>query len=145
MTAAMGLAVFLDFLDGATDPDGVTTLTLVAGTFTTTAGGSVTVNTNGSFSYQPPAGFVGNDSFTFRIEDNGIPLPAKFVDVVATITVSDLDGAGAGNSVLWFIDEDNTASSNIGTQANPFRSLAAFNAANTGTGNNPTDTDVYIP
>ena len=63
---------------------------------------------------------------------------------MATITVSDLDGAGAGNSVLWFIDEDNTASSNIGTQANPFRSLAAFNAANTGTGNNPTDTDVIF-
>ena len=138
-----GVNGVLDLLDGATDPDGAA-ITVVAGTFITTRGGSVTLSSDGSFSYLPPAGFVGSDSFSYQIRDNGIPLPDRSTDVNATINVSDLDGAGAGNSVLWFIDEDNTASSNIGTQANPFRSLAAFNAANTGTGNNPADTDVIF-
>ena len=139
-----GAGGILDLLDGAADPDGATTLSLVAGTIPTTAGGSVTVNTNGSFSYQPPAGFVGNDTFTYQIQDNGIPLPATTTNVVATISLSDTDGAGAGTSVLWFIDEDATSSTNIGTQANPFRTLAAFNAANAGTpqpANEPDDND----
>jgi hypothetical protein len=138
-----------DLLTGATDPDGTAvsvlaatlTSTVAAVTATTADDNNVTVNADGSFTYRPVAGFVGNDTFIYQIEDSGTPLPAVTTNVVATITVNDLDGAGAGNSVLWFIDEDAIDSANLGTQGDPFRSLAAFNTANTGTGNNPANTD----
>jgi hypothetical protein len=141
-----------DLLTGATDPEG-TAVSVVAATLTSAAAlatataaddNNVTVNADGSFVYRAVAGFVGNDTFTYQIQDSGTPLPAATTNVTATITVNDLDGAGAGNSVLWFIDEDATTSANLGTQANPFRSLAAFNAANTGAGNNPADSDVIF-
>jgi Domain of unknown function DUF11/Bacterial Ig domain/RTX calcium-binding nonapeptide repeat (4 copies) len=138
-----------DLLTGATDPEGTTvsvvaaTLTSVAAaaTATTADDNNVTVNADGGFTYRAVAGFVGNDFFVYQIQDSGTPLPAATTNVTATINVVDTDGAGASNSVLWFIDEDATTSANLGTQANPFRSLAAFNAANTGAGNNPADTD----
>ncbi|MDX6384139.1 MAG: large repetitive protein, partial [Blastocatellia bacterium] len=38
---------------------------------TTQAGGSVTLNTNGSFTYTPPSGFTGTDDFTYNAT-NGI-------------------------------------------------------------------------
>lgn len=43
-------------------------LIVVAGTFAT-AHGSVTINTNGTFTYTPSLGYVGADSFTYTVED----------------------------------------------------------------------------
>ena len=37
--------------------------------FTTAAGGTVTVNADGTFSYTPAAGFIGQDSFEYAITD----------------------------------------------------------------------------
>ncbi|WP_019499612.1 choice-of-anchor D domain-containing protein [Pseudanabaena sp. PCC 6802] len=138
-----------DLLTGATDPDG-TTVSVVAATLTSAAAAAtattaddnnVTVNADGSFTYNAVAGFVGSDTFVYQIQDSGTPLPPATANITATINVTDLDGAGAGNSVLWFIDEDAIDSANLGTQADPFRTLAAFNAANTGVGNLPANTD----
>lgn len=44
-------------------------LTVTAGTWTTTAGGSVTMAADGSFAYQPPAGFTGVDGFDYTVSD----------------------------------------------------------------------------
>jgi Ca2+-binding RTX toxin-like protein len=44
-------------------------LIVVAGTITTAAGGEVTLEINGDFTYAPPAGFVGTDSFDYRVDD----------------------------------------------------------------------------
>ncbi|MDV3457701.1 Ig-like domain-containing protein [Sphingomonas sp. HF-S4] len=79
-------------------------------------GGTVTVNPDGSFSYEPPAGFSGTDSFTYTITD------AEGETDTATVTIS------VGNPV-WFIDNAATGSADLGTQADPFTSLASFNAA----------------
>jgi hypothetical protein len=49
-----------------TDAD-ADSLTASAGSFT--AGASLTVNSDGSFRYIPPAGFTGNDSFTYSVSD----------------------------------------------------------------------------
>ena len=38
-------------------------------TITTAAGGSVTLNTDGTFTYTPPTGFIGEDSFDYSIID----------------------------------------------------------------------------
>lgn len=80
----------------------------------TTNGGSVTLAADGSFTYEPPAGFEGMDSFTYTI-DNGFNSPST---ATVAITISD---------VIWFID--NTAggtSTNIGTFSNPFLNTSNF-------------------
>ncbi|WP_345375540.1 Ig-like domain-containing protein [Frondihabitans cladoniiphilus] len=52
----------------------------------TTAGGSVTISTNGAVSYTPPAGFSGTDTVTYTITDgNGI---ASATPGTLTITVT---------------------------------------------------------
>lgn len=52
------------------DTTAIGTLTATAGTFATTAGGSVTMNIDGSFTYFPLTGFTGLDTFTYTA-DNG--------------------------------------------------------------------------
>ena len=53
-------------LGNDTDPDGDDlTATLTTGP----ANGSVVLNDDGSYTYTPNAGFVGNDSFTYTISD----------------------------------------------------------------------------
>ncbi|MBI5760347.1 MAG: tandem-95 repeat protein [Planctomycetales bacterium] len=38
----------------------------------TANGGTVTLNSNGSFIYTPPTNFVGSDTFTYRVRDDGL-------------------------------------------------------------------------
>ncbi|TGX52810.1 tandem-95 repeat protein [Sphingomonas gei] len=80
-------------------------------------GGTVTVNPDGSFSYEPPVGFSGADSFTYTLTD------ADGETDTATVTIN------VGANTVWFIDNAAVGSANLGTQADPFTSLAAFNAA----------------
>ncbi|GAA6142841.1 Ig-like domain-containing protein [Hydrogenophaga sp. 5NK40-0174] len=51
-----------------TDVDG-DTLTVVAGTFATTQGGSVTIASDGSYTYIPPTNFNGTDAVSFTVTD----------------------------------------------------------------------------
>ncbi len=44
-------------------------LTLQAGTYATVQSGQVTITANGDFTYTPPTGFSGNDSFDYIVED----------------------------------------------------------------------------
>jgi hypothetical protein len=104
----------------------------------TTNGGTVTLNADGSFDYEPPAGVSGvnADSFTYAIS-NGFG--EVTTNCTANITLNDDAGA-----VAWFINASGT-SANLGTFQDPFTSIAAFNAVNNNTGNNPGDGDVvYI-
>src|ERR1044072_3234696 len=72
------------------DPDGGT-VTAVAGSTTSTNGGDVTVNADGSLSYNPPAGFEGADTFTYTINRASSPgNPAT-----ATVNVA---------GMIWFVD-----------------------------------------
>ncbi len=58
-----------------------------AGAIVTTQGGSVTLAGDGSFTYDPPAGFLGADSFNYQADDgNGIPGPGTVViDVLCPV------------------------------------------------------------
>ncbi|PKO31335.1 MAG: hypothetical protein CVU36_05015, partial [Betaproteobacteria bacterium HGW-Betaproteobacteria-9] len=56
-------------LDGNdTDLDG-DALSVVPGTFTTTAGGTIVIAANGSYTYTPPANFNGSDSVDYTVTD----------------------------------------------------------------------------
>ncbi|HEX6718177.1 MAG TPA: Ig-like domain-containing protein [Pyrinomonadaceae bacterium] len=111
--------------------------TVVAGTITAASanGGTVVMSVSGGtigrFTYNPPAGFEGTDTFTYTIsrDDGG---------GTDTATVS-MPISG----MIWFIN--NNAGSCVvagcGRLSNPFSTLAAFQALNNGTGNNPAAND----
>ncbi len=94
---------------------GVPTATDVAGRGGVT--GVVTLNADGSFTYDPPPGLEGADTFTYQ---TNIGLSGT-----VTVTVSEM---------VWFIDNTAASPSNRGTFNHPFLSIAEFNAANALTG-----------
>ena len=53
------------------DPDALDSITFTANT--TGLQGTLSLSSNGSFSYTPPAGFVGTDTFTYTLSDGANP------------------------------------------------------------------------
>jgi hypothetical protein len=86
---------------------------------TSAHGGEVTMNTStGTFTYDPPRGFTGTDSFNYTISN------AAGSDTGAVVlTVSDM---------IWFINNGSGACSSgcDGRLTHPFTSLADFEAVN---------------
>jgi hypothetical protein len=71
-----------------------------SGPATSTNGGSVTVNADGSFSYNPPVGFAGTDTFTYTLT-----VTATTKTDTATVTLNVGNGtATPGTNVVWFIN-----------------------------------------
>jgi hypothetical protein len=90
----------------ANDADGEgNPLAVVAGTFPTAAGGTVTLNADGSFSYLSAAGFTGQDSFAYTVTDGT-------ETATGTVTV------GSAYRV-WYVDNSATAPGD-GRDASPF-------------------------
>jgi hypothetical protein len=96
---------------------------------TSTNGGNVAMNADGSFTYNPPAGYEGTDTFNYTLTNT-----AGSNSGTVTITVS---------GMIWFVNNNPGAcvSSCDGRLTNPFTSLASFQAVNNGTGNNPAAND----
>ena len=95
------------------DPDGQT-VSVVPAAGGTVNGGAFAIASDGSFSYSPPAGYEGPDSFSYTAQD----LDGNQDSATVTLNVS---------SMIWFIN--NTAGAGDGRLSSPFNSLAAFNAA----------------
>ncbi|HZN01821.1 MAG TPA: Ig-like domain-containing protein, partial [Pyrinomonadaceae bacterium] len=91
--------------------------------------GNVTINANGSFTYDPPLGFTGTDTFTYTANSG-----TASVSTTVTVTVQ---------NKLWFINNNAGAcTSNCdGRLSHPFTSLSAFNTANLGGPGQPGDND----
>ncbi|MBI5567109.1 MAG: Ig-like domain repeat protein [Chloroflexi bacterium] len=107
---------------------GVPAPTTVVTSGTSTQGGSYSLSADGSFTYDPPAGYEGADTFVYSVSNaNGAD------SITVTINIS---------GMIWFID--NTASAGDGRLLSPFNSLAAFNAVNNGTGNHPAANDAIF-
>ena len=53
----------------ANDTGGTSVLSIVPENKATTQGGTVTINGDGSFTYNPPAGFIGVDTFTYTLSN----------------------------------------------------------------------------
>ncbi|MCL4262370.1 MAG: DUF11 domain-containing protein [Anaerolineae bacterium] len=111
------------------DPDGGA-VTITSFDPVSVQGGAVVVNLDGSFNYNPPAGYEGVDTFTYTITDDEGDTDTGIV----TITTS---------GMIWFINNNPAACSSDcdGRLTNPFTSLGAFQAVNDGTGNNPATGD----
>lgn len=92
--------------------------------------GSVTMQANGSFTYEPPPGFTGTDTFTYSVTDD----EGNTDDATVTITVSDM---------VWFVD-NSSSGANRGTFSDPFTSISSFNSAQGASSPNPTDGDVIF-
>jgi hypothetical protein len=77
--------------------------------------GSVTLSVDGSFTYEPPPGYTGTDTFTYKTSEGTL------TDTnTVTITIS---------SMVWFI-KNTGGGLNRGTFSNPFTTIGSFNTAN---------------
>jgi uncharacterized repeat protein (TIGR01451 family) len=89
------------------DPDG-DALTASAGA-TSAQGGNVSMSPDGGFTYNPPAGFEGSDSFTYSVTDGDGPADT------ATVTVN-------VSGMVWFVDAS-AAAGGDGRLTSPFNAL----------------------
>ena len=81
------------------------------------AGAVVTMNPNGTFTYVPPAGLTGTDTFTYAVTDG-----ESTANATVTITVKNR---------VWYV-KNNAPSGGSGTSASPFTALAAAQSASAG-------------
>ena len=91
------------------DPDG-SAVTAVANIGASANGGDFVMAADGSFTYDPPAGFEGNDSFTYEIMDTDANLDS------ATVTIE-------VREKIWFVDRDAVCPCD-GRIGSPFDDLA---------------------
>jgi len=80
-------------LTNDSDPEG-NTLTVTAQTNAATGHGTVTVNTDGTYTYTPNSGYTGEDTFTYQVCDNGTPSACSS----STVTVEVMPTPGTGNN-----------------------------------------------
>ncbi len=119
-----------DILAGDTDVDGPGPLTVTPGTFATNDGGSVTIESDGDFTFLPAASTSCTDTsdfFDYTVSDQNPagPGPAPGTDT-GRVTI-----AIAG--CVWYVS--NNAAGNSGTSSQPFDTLAQ---AETASGDNHT-------
>ncbi|HEY3052840.1 MAG TPA: Ig-like domain-containing protein [Thermoanaerobaculia bacterium] len=97
-------------LDNDTDPDTPHgSLTVSAFDGTSSAGGNVSMNPNGSFNYLPPVGFTGTDTFHYTVTDG-----TSSSTGLVSIFVSDR---------VWYVKND--AGPGDGRSVSPFNNLFA--------------------
>ncbi len=113
----------LDLLSNDVDPDGGT-LTATAETKSSaqcTGCNNVTINADGSFTYDPPVGYSGPDSFTYTVNDPGNNTDTGTV----TLTISNM---------IWFVNSGastcTTLANQCGKLSKPFSDLPSFQAVN---------------
>ena len=97
------------------DPDtGNNTGLTASGPTTTTQNGNITINGDGSFSYNPAPGFAGTDTVTYTVTDTG----GKTDTAVATFLVGN-GTSTPGTNVVWFVNPS-APSGGDGRLTNPF-------------------------
>jgi hypothetical protein len=101
-----------------------------------TNGGSVTMTTSGAnigrFTYDPPVGYTGSDTFTYTLSSNG---QTRSATVTVTIT-----------GKAWFINNNPGACSSScdGRLSHPYVSTASFQLDNTGAALKPAANDTIF-
>jgi hypothetical protein len=105
------LAASGSLLANDSDPDGDP---IVAAFGSASAGANVTVNANGTFTYLPPAGFTGDDTFTYTLSDDHAHTVTATVTVHVTKRVLYVKNDGGGST---------------GRVDSPYATLAAAQAA----------------
>jgi hypothetical protein len=100
-----------------TDPDGDAKIT--GGTFATAQGGTVTVDSAGSFQYSGKGGFDGTDSFTYEVKDG-------VTTVIGTVNMT------VAPSNYWYVKAGAVSGDAQGNQRFPFATVTAAQAAAVG-------------
>jgi VCBS repeat-containing protein len=99
-----------------TDEDAGQTLSVVPETVSTTGGGSVTIDSDGTFTYTPGVGDKNQtDEFTYHVTDGEATTAGKV-------------SIGIENTLVWYIN-GSAASEGDGRSATPYKTLAGVNAA----------------
>ena len=93
------------------DPDNSVALSVTAAAGATTNGGVFAISSNGSFSYLPPVGFEGTDTFNYTLTDGDLITP----NTTGTVTIT-------VNEVIWFVDKS-AGAGGTGVLSNPFNDL----------------------
>ncbi len=96
-----------------TDVDGPSAPSVVPAAGASTNGGSYSILASGAFSYVPPAGFAGVDSFTYQVTDGNTPTPGIAIGTI-NITVG---------PTVWYVSNLNDANNPVGGDG---RSTDAF-------------------
>ena len=82
-----------------TDADGdILTASIVTGP----SNGSLTLRSDGSFTYTPNADYIGTDSFTYKVNDGLLDSNTE------TVTIDVINNAPVANNDSYIIDEDTT-------------------------------------
>ena len=116
-----------NILANDTDVDGGP-LTVVAGTFVTAEGGSVTLDTDGGFVYTPKPNTTGTpdttDSFTYTVSDGH--LAGQNATATGTVTINFVP-----NSTIWYVDSSYAGANGAsdGSSLRPFTDFTALNGA----------------
>ena len=84
-------------------------------------------------------GQVVTQTYTVQVSDGNGGTVSQ--NVVITLNGA---GVGTGPQTVWYIDNSAVGSTNVGTQANPYTSIAAFNAAQNQVGGPQVGHTVYI-
>jgi len=98
------------------DEDAGDTISVVAETVSSTGGGSVTIDADGTFTYKPGVGDKNQtDSFSYKVTDG---------EATTSGTVS----VGIENTLVWYVD-GGAASEGDGRSATPYKVLSGINGA----------------
>jgi VCBS repeat-containing protein len=142
-TTHMGVPVAGTIQDNISDPDGdPLTTALVTGT----GHGTLTLNPDGTYTYQPAAGYVGTDSFTFSAADPQIG--AEPVQATVTITMANVqpvpgnDTATANQGAAVVI---NVLANDSDPDGDPFTTALVSGPAHGTLTQNPDGTFTYTP
>lgn len=106
-------------------PGGTDTSSIVSST--SPANGTLVAfnTTTGAFTYQPNAGFIGTDSFTYTVRNDADSTLTDTATV--SIVVKDSNPSVTGNQSVWYVKNDGAAGN--GRSSSPFNTLAGAQSA----------------
>ena len=103
------------------------TATINASAFSTNGGLVIANSGTGTFTYDPPVGFQGTDTFTYTIID-----ASGLTSAPATVSLT-------VSGMIWFVNNNTGGCSSLcnGRLTHPFPALQAFTSVNDGVGTHP--------
>src|SRR5690554_3318631 len=107
----------------ANDSDEESAITVIAGTYTTAQGGTISIATDGTYTYTPALNFTGTDSVDYAITDGSLTDTATL-----TITVSPVNDAPVAVDDAISIAEDTVFTSTVSLLANDSDVDSSFTA-----------------
>ncbi|MEZ4854530.1 Ig-like domain-containing protein [Flavobacterium sp.] len=104
-TTEEGEEVTINILANDYDEDG-DNFTITEGSVTDPANGTVTVNADGTVTYTPDSGFVGVDTFTYEICDDGTPQECDTATVSVTVIPDNGENDTYANDDVFYTEEN---------------------------------------